>query len=183
MLVVPLWWMSVTRWVASDGSWIRCRLVEHARFWFKSIREIFSWSYIGRPLLRNVYRATGCAWRHLIRHFECVVVVLSWRLPLRTPSIAVSNHVRYRNSSLCSYFFLPAIGLDWSKPFICYLRHTIRFIIVRIEYVKDQKVCPLFGRNIITRVNSFEVIVINHMKLRTDVVCPKISNDSHGTSV
>ena len=62
------------------------------------------------------------------------------------------------------------------------IRNEIRFVVVVFESIKDNKVGPDVWRGI-SRVDSFEQIIIDNVILWTNFVGAKISYETYGARV
>ena len=69
-----------------------------------------------------------------------------------------------------------------SEPFIGHIRSKIGVFVVGFESIKDNKVGPDVWRGI-SRVDSFEQIIIDNVKLWTNFVGAKISYETYGAGV
>ena len=71
---------------------------------------------------------------------------------------------------------------DRSDPFIGQIRNEIRVVVVGFESIKDNKVGPDVWRGI-ARVDGFEHIIIDNVKLWTNFVGEKIVDETYGAGV
>jgi hypothetical protein len=71
-----------------------------------------------------------------------------------------------------------AIGqFDGGEPLIRQVRNKILIIIIRFEAIEGHEVGPAGWSGLGAGKNGFEQVVVDHMKLGANMICPEVPNE------